>query len=110
VAAHDDSQPEFTATMIGRDQWREHGALALRRTSSGFAIGGARDANFDRPWAPAITPRRVSDANADQTALASAHAAPCDTAAGRYRSGSEKSFRPRYREREGFVSTAGTAR
>jgi len=59
VAAHDDPPPDCSATVIGRDEWRAHGALALHRSGTGFAIAGAREANFDRPWAPAIPPRRV---------------------------------------------------
>jgi competence protein ComEC len=65
VAAHDDPPPDCAATVIGREQWRELGALAVRRTGVGFAVIGARVTNFDRPWAPAIPPPRpcsVSDA------------------------------------------------
>jgi len=52
--------PGCAATVIGRDLWRRRGALALRRIGSGFDIEGARPANFDRPWAPAPTPRPAS--------------------------------------------------
>jgi hypothetical protein len=38
--------------VIGRTLWRERGALALRRTGSGFMMESARPPNFDRPWAP----------------------------------------------------------
>jgi hypothetical protein len=38
--------------VIGRALRRERGALALRRTASGFSIDSARSPNFDRPWSP----------------------------------------------------------
>jgi len=62
--------PGCAATVIARNQWRDRGALAIRRTASGFAIEPTRPENFDRPWAPAPPPRqaRVDDAvdtNAD---------------------------------------------
>jgi competence protein ComEC len=44
------------ATVIDRNTWRTRGALALRRTSSGFVIDSARGSNFDRPWSPAWSP------------------------------------------------------
>ena len=44
--------PDCAAQVIGRALWRERGALALRRTGSGFVIDSARPPNFDRPWAP----------------------------------------------------------
>jgi competence protein ComEC len=44
--------PDCAAQVIGRAMLRERGALALRRTGSGFAIDSARPPNFDRPWAP----------------------------------------------------------
>jgi competence protein ComEC len=47
-----DPPPGCAAQVIGRSLWRERGALALRRTGSGFVIDSARPPNFDRPWAP----------------------------------------------------------
>jgi hypothetical protein len=44
--------PDCAAQVIGRSLLRERGALALRRTGSGFAMDSARPPNFDRPWAP----------------------------------------------------------
>ena len=38
VAAHDDPPPDCAAVVIGRKQWREHGALALHRTGSDFSL------------------------------------------------------------------------
>ena len=51
VTTHD-RPPDCAALVIGRALWRQRGALALRHTSSGFVIDGARSENFDRPWAP----------------------------------------------------------
>jgi competence protein ComEC len=42
------------ATVVGRNLWRERGALALRRDGEGFVMDAAREANFDRPWAPQL--------------------------------------------------------
>jgi competence protein ComEC len=42
------------ATVIGRDLWRQRGALALHRTANGFQIDSVRPAGFDRPWSPAF--------------------------------------------------------
>ena len=47
-----DPPPNCRAQVIGRALWRERGALALRRSGSGFAIDSARPPNFNRPWAP----------------------------------------------------------
>jgi len=70
LATHDDPPPDCAATVIGRDVWRRRGALALRRDGPGFIVDGTRAENFDRPWAPAIPPRRsaietTSDSNPD---------------------------------------------
>ena len=59
--------------VIGRELWRRRGALSLRRAGAGFIVEGARPENFDRPWAPAIPPRRAatdsaSGANPDSSA------------------------------------------
>ena len=45
--------------VIGRNDLRARGALALRRTASGFEVDSARPPNFDRPWVPAPAPRKV---------------------------------------------------
>jgi len=53
---------DCAATVIGRSDWRDRGAIMLRRDGTGFAIDSTRAANFDRPWAP-----RQSRANAAAT-------------------------------------------
>jgi competence protein ComEC len=77
-----DPPPDCAAPVIGRPLWRRRGALALRRTASGFVMESARSQNFDRPWSPAPPPRRrsdgASDANSDVTSPASPRAAPRD--------------------------------
>jgi competence protein ComEC len=60
VVAARSAPPDCAATVVGRDLWRTQGALALRRTASGFAIEPTRAASFDRPWSPAPTPRRAN--------------------------------------------------
>ncbi len=75
VATHDDPPPDCAARVIGRKQWRDHGALALHRTGSDFAIVTARPADFDRPWAPA-PPRRARMADAPDTSANNTTAAP----------------------------------
>jgi hypothetical protein len=58
IVATRDEPPDCDATVIGRNIWRERGALALRRDGSGFVMESAWPPNFDRPW----TPRRVQTA------------------------------------------------
>ncbi len=98
VATHDDPPPDCAAQVIGRRQWRDHGALALHRTGSGFAIVTARPANFDRPWAPAPPHRaRIDGGYKSRRHHCGAIASPatrCHAAAGRYRSGSVTLFLP----------------
>jgi competence protein ComEC len=52
IIATRNEPPDCTATVIGRNLWRERGALALRRNGNGFVLESARPPNFDRPWAP----------------------------------------------------------
>jgi competence protein ComEC len=59
IVAMRDPPPDCAAMVIGRRDLRTRGALALRRTDSGFVIVSARPANFDRPWAPAPPPPKV---------------------------------------------------
>jgi competence protein ComEC len=54
-----DPPPDCAAMVVGRSDLRMHGALALRRTDSGFMIDSARSPIFDRPWAPAPAPRKA---------------------------------------------------
>jgi len=67
VVATREPPPGCAAMVIGRQLLRERGALALRRTSTGFAIASARPANFDRPWSPAPPPRRARVDNTTST-------------------------------------------
>jgi competence protein ComEC len=60
LATHDDPPPDCSAMVIGRDVWRRRGALSLRRNGTGFIVEGTRPENFDRPWAPALPPRRTA--------------------------------------------------
>ncbi len=43
------------AMFIDVERLRRQGAIALRRTSSGFAVEAVKPRGFDRPWAPAMT-------------------------------------------------------
>jgi competence protein ComEC len=54
IVATREAPPDCDATVIGRKQWREQGALALYRNRGGrgFAIEPARPLSCDRPWAP----------------------------------------------------------
>jgi hypothetical protein len=69
--------PDCAAQVIGRSLLRERGALALRRTGSGFAIDSARPPNFDRPWAPQRL-RAADPANPTPAQPAASRAPPRD--------------------------------
>jgi len=58
-----DAPADCAAQVIGRQLWRERGAMALRRDASGFVVESARPANFDRPWSPQW-PRKTVPAEA----------------------------------------------
>jgi hypothetical protein len=76
-----DPPPGCAAMVVGRNLWRERGALTLRRDSSGFVMESARPSNYDRPWAPAPLPRhtpRASQASGTGTASESSPAARRD--------------------------------
>ncbi len=79
-AVHDDPPPGCAAQVIGRHIWYDRGALALRRTATGFAVDSARPKNFDRPWAPAWprSPAISIDATGSSSAGAANRAAPRD--------------------------------
>jgi competence protein ComEC len=64
VAARAPPPPGCAAMVIDSDMWRARGALALRRTPSGFAIDSVRAANFDRPWSPAFPSKQGNAASA----------------------------------------------
>ena len=42
------------AMVLDQDMLRRRGALALHRTSTGYAVTGIRPRGTDRPWSPAI--------------------------------------------------------
>jgi competence protein ComEC len=63
-----DPPPDCAAQIIGRDLWRERGALALRRDGTHFVFSTARPANFDRPWAKAAAPPRSRPDEAGESA------------------------------------------
>jgi competence protein ComEC len=42
------------ASVIDQDRLRRQGALAVWRTSKGFAVDAVKPRGFDRPWSPAI--------------------------------------------------------
>jgi competence protein ComEC len=65
IVATRDAPPDCDAKVIGRHDWREHGALALYRNGSGFVIESTRPPNFDRPWAPRAPPRAASAPSQD---------------------------------------------
>jgi competence protein ComEC len=46
--------PACPSPVIDLDRLRRQGALALRRTASGFAADAVRPTGFDRPWSPAV--------------------------------------------------------
>ena len=47
-----DAPADCAAQVVGRELWRQRGALTLRRDGAGFAIESVRPANYDRPWSP----------------------------------------------------------
>ena len=81
LAAHDDPPPGCAATVIGRQTWYDHGALALRRAGAGFVVVSSRPKNFDRPWAPAWPAHRESPSGntaANPSVVAPSRAPPRD--------------------------------
>jgi competence protein ComEC len=71
-----EAPPDCAAQVVGRAIWRDRGALALHRTSAGFAIDSARPPNFDRPWAPVR--QRAVEANASLATPGSSRTTPRD--------------------------------
>jgi competence protein ComEC len=45
--------PACPSPVIDGERLRRQGALALRRTTSGFAVNAIRPKGVDRPWSPA---------------------------------------------------------
>ncbi len=60
IAARGAPPPGCAATVITRKDWRAHGALALRRTETGFVTDAVRPAGYDRPWSPAPALRQTA--------------------------------------------------
>jgi competence protein ComEC len=63
--------PACASPVIGLERLRRQGAMALRRTSRGFAVEAVKPRGVDRPWSPAIE----GDGEADTT-LAPRRSAP----------------------------------
>ncbi len=78
IVATREAPPGCDATVIGRKQWREQGALALyrERYGGGFTIEPARPLTYDRPWAPRTLPAAGANGQASQEASGSAATAP----------------------------------
>ena len=81
VVALRPAPPDCAAMVIDRNMLRGRGALALRRTPSGFAITSARAVGFDRPWSPAWSPVRALVLPRTQTPLRDATPQPEDVEA-----------------------------
>ncbi len=60
IVAWDEPPPGCAARVIGRNAWRDHGALAVRHGASGFAIEATRPDGLDRPWSPAPAQQTAS--------------------------------------------------
>jgi competence protein ComEC len=82
IVATREAPPDCDATVIGRKQWREQGALALYRNRGGrgFAIEPARPLSYDRPWAPramhAAANSSSQETSGNTTAQPPAHSPP----------------------------------
>ncbi|HXL30296.1 MAG TPA: competence protein ComEC, partial [Bradyrhizobium sp.] len=46
--------PSCASPVIDRDRLRRLGAMALRRTATGFAVDAVKPKGVDRPWSPAM--------------------------------------------------------
>jgi competence protein ComEC len=58
--------PSCPSPVMSADRLRRQGAIALRRTSNGFALEAVRPRGVDRPWSPAP----AGDTAEDETSLA----------------------------------------
>src|ERR1700704_3965894 len=54
VVAMRQAPPSCASPVIDRDRLRRLGAMALRRTATGFAVDAVRPKGVDRPWSPAV--------------------------------------------------------
>jgi competence protein ComEC len=64
--------PSCPSPVMSADRLRRQGAIALRRTGSGFAVDAVRPRGLDRPWGPAPS----GDTAEDETSLSPRPAAP----------------------------------
>jgi competence protein ComEC len=55
--------PSCLSPVIDQERLRRQGAMALRRTRSGFAIDAVKPRGIDRPWSPAIAGDGEADAS-----------------------------------------------
>jgi competence protein ComEC len=65
-----DPPPDCGATVVGRKEWREQGALALYRDRNGFRVEPARPLSYDRPWAPRTAPENTASQEKPTSAAA----------------------------------------
>jgi len=59
------------ASVIDAERLRRHGALALRRSGSGYIVDAVKPKGIDRPWSPAIAGEGETE-----TAIRAPRAAP----------------------------------
>ncbi len=78
IASRAAPPPGCSATVIAREDWRQHGALSLRRTDAGFAIEPARSTDYDRPWSPAPIQRSARQSGVVGVGAPATRAAPRD--------------------------------
>jgi competence protein ComEC len=64
--------PGCRATVLGRDQLRSSGSMAIWRRGDGLVVEAARPAGTDRPWAHSDVVEQVTQAAAAKTAPAAA--------------------------------------
>jgi competence protein ComEC len=64
--------PSCPSAVTDQDRLRRLGALALRRTRSGFAVDAVKPKGVDRPWSPAV----AGDTDAETAILAPRTATP----------------------------------
>jgi hypothetical protein len=79
IVATRETPPNCDATVIGRKQWREQGALALYRNrddGSRFTIEPARPLTYDRPWAPRTAPAATASSQSSQDTPGNSIAVP----------------------------------
>jgi competence protein ComEC len=72
VTARPVPPPSCPSPVMSADRLRRQGAIALRRTGSGFALDAVRPRGLDRPWSPAP----AGDTAEDETSLSPRPAAP----------------------------------